>query len=61
MREKAHSKGLSAGYLEDRDQSDDEGGISLSEIKNKFKRGGNLSQGILLLLITSSYFKYTNF
>ncbi len=40
MREKAHSKGLTADYLEDRDRygSDDEdNAISLSAIKNKFK------------------------
>jgi RNA polymerase-associated protein LEO1 len=41
MREKAHSKGLSANYLEDNYASDeDEGAISLSAIKNKFKKGG---------------------
>lgn len=45
MREKAHSKGLSANYLEDRESDEEGGGISLSEIKNKFKRGVNLSQG----------------
>lgn len=40
MREKAHSKGLSAEYLEDRYDSDDEvGAVSLSAIKNRFKRG----------------------
>ncbi|CAF0907614.1 unnamed protein product [Brachionus calyciflorus] len=38
MREKSHQKGLSAKYLEDR-YSDDDNGISLSDIKNKFKRG----------------------
>ena len=40
MREKSHSKGLSAGYLEDRYESDeDNGAISLSAIKNRFKSG----------------------
>lgn len=41
IREKSHSKGLSAGYLEDRyDESDeDNGAISLSAIKNRFKSG----------------------
>jgi RNA polymerase-associated protein LEO1 len=40
MREKSHSKGLSANYLEDKYNSDDDedsGAVSLSAIKNKFK------------------------
>lgn len=37
MREKANQKGLSANYLEDRYSDDDDNGISLSAIKNKFK------------------------
>ena len=42
MREKSHSKGLTANYLEDKYHSDeDEGGISLSAIKNKFKSKGH--------------------
>ncbi len=41
MREKAHSKGLSANYLEDKYDTDDEDNeaISLSAIKSKFKKG----------------------
>lgn len=40
-RERAHSRGPSAAYLEPDgyDDDDDEGGISLSKIKNQFKRG----------------------
>ena len=38
QREKSHSKGLTAGYLEDRFQSDeDDPAISLAAIKNKFR------------------------
>ena len=38
MREKSHQKGLSANYLEDRYNSDeDENEFSLSAIKNRFK------------------------
>ncbi len=39
IREKSHSKGLSANYLEDRYNTDDDdnGAVSLSAIKNKFK------------------------
>lgn len=41
LREKAHYKGLSSNYLEDRYQSEEEdpSAISLSAIKNKFKHG----------------------
>jgi RNA polymerase-associated protein LEO1 len=39
MREKSHSKGLSAEYLDDNYASDeDDNAISLSAIKNKFKK-----------------------
>lgn len=37
VREKSHSKGISSNYLEDR--YSDEEGISLADIKNKFKKG----------------------
>jgi RNA polymerase-associated protein LEO1 len=39
IREKSHTKGLTANYLEDKYNSDDDdnAGISLSAIKNKFK------------------------
>lgn len=39
VRERAHAKGLSAGYLEgDEDEEEDED-ISISAIKNKYKQG----------------------
>ncbi|XP_035216363.1 RNA polymerase-associated protein LEO1-like [Stegodyphus dumicola] len=41
MKEKSHSRSLSTSYLEpDRYDEDDEGAISLSAIKNKYKKGG---------------------
>ena len=38
QREKAHNKGLSAGYLEDRYSDEESGAVSLNAIKNKFKK-----------------------
>lgn len=39
MRERAHAKGLSHGYLEGYDDEEEEEGVSLSAIKNKYKSG----------------------
>lgn len=42
VREKASSRGLTANYLEpDAYDEDEEGGISLAAIKNKFKNKQN--------------------
>jgi hypothetical protein len=50
MREKSHSKGLSANYLEDRYPSDeDTGAISISDIKNKFKKNAHGSRNGTLI------------
>lgn len=38
VRERAHNKGLSSGYLEGYD--DDDEGVSLAAIKNTYKQGG---------------------
>ena len=37
VRERAHGKGLSAGYLEGYDEEEEEEGISISAIKSKYK------------------------
>ncbi|XP_052800320.1 RNA polymerase-associated protein LEO1-like [Mya arenaria] len=39
VRERAHGKGLSGGYLEGYEDDEDEEGISISAIKNKYKPG----------------------
>lgn len=42
VREYSHGRGLSANYLEpDRDEEGEDGSISLSAIKNRFKRGNS--------------------
>ena len=43
IREKASSRGLSKGYLEGGDS--DEEGVSISAIKNRYKKGGAGRQG----------------
>lgn len=44
-RERGAGRGLSTSYLEpDQDGSEDEGGISLSAIKSKYKKGGKSSE-----------------
>lgn len=49
MKEKAHSRGLSTSYLEpDRYEDEDDGAISLSAIKNKYKKGAPI-KGIILI------------
>lgn len=46
MKEKSHSRGLSTSYLEpDRYEDEDDGAISLSAIKNKYKKGGSALKG----------------
>ena len=40
MRERAHAKGLSAGYLEGEEEEEEDEDISISAIKNKYKHGG---------------------
>ncbi len=47
LREKSHSKGLSAGYLEDKYSEEDESAISLSAIKTKYKSGGRNGKFLL--------------
>jgi len=44
VRERAHGKGLSGGYLEGYEDDEDEEGISLSAIKNKYKGGHGLGK-----------------
>lgn len=45
VRERGAGRGLSTSYLEpDQEGSDDEGGISLSAIKSKYKKGGKASK-----------------
>ncbi|XP_052223769.1 RNA polymerase-associated protein LEO1-like isoform X2 [Dreissena polymorpha] len=39
VRERAHAKGLSGGYLEGYDDDEEEEGISIAAIKNKYKAG----------------------
>lgn len=52
MRERGAGRGLSTSYLEpDHEASDDEGAISLSAIKSKYKKGGNKSKSSLAMLI----------
>lgn len=46
IKEKSHSRGIGSSYLEsDRYEEDDDGAISLSAIKNKYKKGA-LQKGI---------------
>ena len=40
VRERAHAKGLSAGYLEGEEEEEEDEDISISAIKNKYKHGG---------------------
>lgn len=40
VRERSHNKGLSHSYLEGYEDEEEEGGISLSAIKNKYKTSG---------------------
>ena len=44
VKERATANRLSQGYLEGGD-SDDEGGVSLNALKNKYKKGGNKRGG----------------
>lgn len=42
VKEKASNRGLSAGYLEpDNYEEEEDGGVSLAAIKNKFKKSRN--------------------
>lgn len=64
MREKSHSKGLSANYLEDKyntddDDDEDNGAVSLSAIKNKFKsRKGLLYFRIVAIKVHRAIFSF---
>ncbi len=44
VRERAHQRGLNAGYLEG-DDDDDEEGISISAIKKAYKPGAQRGEG----------------
>lgn len=57
MKEKSHSRGLSTSYLEpDRYEDEDDGAISLSAIKNKYKKGGAALKGKYYLFSVLQHF-----
>lgn len=67
VRERGAGRGLSTSYLEpDQEGSDDEGGISLSAIKSKYKKGGKASKSeyficLILQSLVCNLFQFVDY
>ena len=59
-KERATGRNLSKGYLEGGDS--DEDGVSLAQIKNKYKKGsGSKASGKIIICLTYSISRHRNF
>jgi len=61
VRDSATRRGISSGYLEgNSDDEDEEGGVSLAAIKNRFKKGAKKGEKFWILPQSRILFFYLN-